>query len=99
MITEEKTVTVPVVREEIVIEKQVFDGKEQSQADTIRIPISEEHIEITKHPVILENVSIDNKQFHEMKQIETTLKKEKLHVKTTGDDKFIHNQTEDTQTP
>jgi len=96
IINEEKTITVSVVREELVIEKQIFNGKEDSQTNTIRIPISEEHIEIIKHPVVLENVDIYNKEFQDIKQIESTLKKEKLSIKTTGDAKVIDNQQKDT---
>jgi len=96
IINEEKTITVSVVREELVIEKQLFNGKDAGQLDTIRIPISEEHIEIIKHPVILENVDIYNKEFQDIKQIEAILKKEKLRIQTTGDAKVIDNQQKDT---
>jgi len=96
IINEEKTITVSVVREELVIENQLFNDKEDDQLDTIRIPISEEHIEIIKHPVVLENVDIYNKEFQDIKQIEATLKKEKLRIQTTGDAKVIDNQQKDT---
>jgi len=95
IIKTEKTIKVPILREELVIEKHVFNGKEADQTDIIRIPISEEHIQIIKNPVILENVDIYNKQFQDIKHIEAILKKEKLHIQTTRDAKVIDNQPED----
>jgi len=93
IINEEKTIKVPVIREELVIEKHVFSDKENEHVDTIRIPISEEHIEIIKHPANLENVNIYNKQFQDIKQVEVALKKEKLKIQTNGDAKVIDNQS------
>ncbi|AOY77914.1 YsnF/AvaK domain-containing protein [Clostridium formicaceticum] len=94
-IKEEKTITVPVIREEIIIEKKFLDDKDHEHTDTIRIPITEEHIEITKHPVVLENVDIYNKKSQDIKQIEVTLKKEKLRIQTHGDAKVIDDQADD----
>lgn len=86
--TVEKTITVPVTREELVIEKKALNtetlDKTNKNIETIRIPISEERIEIKKHPVILEDVEIYNRQFQKIEHIKETLKKEKLNVKTTG---------------
>lgn len=83
--TEEKTITVPVVHEELVIEKRIL-GQE---AETIRIPIKEERIEIVKHPVALEDVSYYINQYETTKHIEETLKREKLHIETDGDIEVI----------
>ncbi|GIM27733.1 hypothetical protein CPJCM30710_03990 [Clostridium polyendosporum] len=95
--TVEKNITVPVTREELVIEKKVLNTDSPDQTnnhiETIRIPISEERIEVTKHPVILEDVEIYNHQFQEIEHIKETLKKEKLHVKTTGKSKVINKKT------
>jgi uncharacterized protein (TIGR02271 family) len=84
---EEKQITVPITREELVIEKKkanpqgLFDG----EIETIRIPLSEERIEITKHPVTLEDVEIYKNQFEEIQHINETVKEEKLHIQTIGD--------------
>ena len=51
IIKEDKTITVPIVREELVIENQRANNK---GFETIRIPINEEQIEVIKHPMVLE---------------------------------------------
>jgi uncharacterized protein (TIGR02271 family) len=88
-ITEEKKITVPVLHEYLIISKKSLASnageEEDISNDTIRIPISEEQIDISKHKVILEDVKISKHQFEDIKHIEVTLKKEKLHMDTTGD--------------
>jgi uncharacterized protein (TIGR02271 family) len=79
--TEEKTFTVPVTREELVIEKRFLP---EGKTEIIRIPIKEERVEIVKHPVALEDVTYHIEEFQENKCIEETLKKEKLKVQTEG---------------
>jgi uncharacterized protein (TIGR02271 family) len=79
--TEEKTFTVPVSREEFVIEKKFLA---EDKTETIRIPIREERVEIVKHPVALEDVTYHIEEFQENKSINEILKKEKLKVQTEG---------------
>lgn len=97
ILREEKVITVPVIREELVIQKKTLDPKSQGEingcTDTIRIPISEERIDIKKNKITLEDVKIYKHQFQDIKSIEVKLKKEKLHVKTTGNPKVIPKQS------
>ncbi|MBW9172072.1 YsnF/AvaK domain-containing protein [Clostridium estertheticum] len=83
--TEKKTFTVPVKREEIVIKKKVLASADSEiknmPTEIIRIPLSEEHVEFTKHKVNLEEVSIYKQQIQDIKHIEETLKREALKVK------------------
>lgn len=88
-LTEEKKITVPVTREELVIENKDL---EKNQTETIRIPLSEEQVEVVKYPVILENVAISRREFQDTQCIEETLKKEKLHLETTGDVKILDKE-------
>lgn len=94
VVTEERNITVPVKREELVIENNVFDSqvndKEEENTETIRIPIREERIDIHKQPVNLENVSFSKQQFEEVKHINETLKKEVPHISVSGDAKIVH---------
>ncbi|MCB2358035.1 YsnF/AvaK domain-containing protein [Clostridium estertheticum] len=93
--TEEKTFTVPVKREELVIKKKVLvsDDSEIKNMPTeiIRIPLSEEHVEFTKQKVNLEEVSIYKQQIQDIKHIEETLKREALKVKISDSLKFLDN--------
>jgi uncharacterized protein (TIGR02271 family) len=79
--TEEKTFTVPVTREELVIEKRLLP---EGKTEIIRIPIKEERFEIVRHPVALEDVTYHIEEFQENKYIQEILKKERLKVQTEG---------------
>jgi uncharacterized protein (TIGR02271 family) len=98
VVTEIKRIEVPVVREELVIEKKILDAKSLDQqaehTETIRIPISEERIEITKQLTALEDISIYKNTFEEIVQIDETLKKEILDVNTTGSPIVIERQAD-----
>src|ERR1700719_3018480 len=61
--TEEKQISVPVTREELIIEKKSLN--DHGKIETMRIPLSEERIQITKHPVVIENVEIYKNQIEE----------------------------------
>ncbi|MEC2078072.1 YsnF/AvaK domain-containing protein [Metabacillus fastidiosus] len=77
VVEEQKTFTVPIKREEMVIEA----GDEEE----FRIPLKEEEIQINKHPVQLNEVSITTRQIQEMKQIKEKLKKETADVEVAGE--------------
>jgi len=85
---EEKSFTVPVEREELVIEKKALASATQEHregpTEVIRIRLSEEQVEFTKHKVALEDVSIYKQEIEEIKRIEETLKKEALRVNISG---------------
>ncbi|MCB2338915.1 YsnF/AvaK domain-containing protein [Clostridium estertheticum] len=93
--TEEKTFTVPVKREELVIKKKVLASADSEiknmPTEIIRIPLSEEHVEFTNHKVNLEEVSIYKQQIQDIKHIEETLKREALKVKISDSLKFLDN--------
>lgn len=96
ILREEKNIIVPVTREELVIEKKVLDkepsNKINEHTETIRIPISEERIEVIKHPVVKEEVAIYSRQLHETEHFEETLKKEKICLKTIGNPRIIDKE-------
>ena len=96
VLTEEKNIAIPVKREELVIEKTVFDSQSDNKSDahteTIRIPISEERIDIHKQPVALEEVSVGKHQYEEVKEITETLKKEMPHINIKGDAKIVDKE-------
>lgn len=98
VITEEKSFSVPVSREELVIEKKAagpdtknIDGE---NLETIRIPLTEEQVDVAKRPVTLEDVSIHSNVYQETQHIEENLKKEAAFVETDGDVKIIDKKNE-----
>lgn len=93
--TEDKTFTVPVRREELVIKKKILTSDypdiKNMPTENIRILLSEEHVEFTKHKVNLEEVSIYKQEIQDIKHIEETLKREELKVKISDSLKFLDN--------
>ncbi|MDQ0201503.1 YsnF/AvaK domain-containing protein [Neobacillus ginsengisoli] len=95
VIKEEKTIVVPVTREILVIENKIFDSDNINEnTKTIQIPISEERIEVIKHPTVLEDIKIYKRQFPKIEHVVTTLKSEKVHVKIIGNAKIKDNETQ-----
>lgn len=94
VIEEKKNITVPVTREELVIEKRVVDTKNPDKLalpkKVFRIPVSTERIEITKHPVFLNNVSIYKHKFQETECVDETIKKDKVHMVVTGEPEIVN---------
>ncbi len=82
--TEHKTITVPVQREELVIERhKVTDGKVVSGAmteDEIRIPLKEEKVHVTKEAVVKEEVSIGTRKVQGSETVTGDVRKEELIV-------------------
>ncbi|HYX51689.1 MAG TPA: YsnF/AvaK domain-containing protein [Ktedonobacteraceae bacterium] len=99
IITEEKTFTVPVTREELVIER--FPGSTQSSdlssyededlsealidGGTLRIVLREERVHVEKQTVVKEEIFISKRQIQETQHIEETLRKEEAHIERVGD--------------
>jgi uncharacterized protein (TIGR02271 family) len=92
-ITEEKTIVVPLTREELIIEKKNLEknsSKKNNENEVIRIPINEERFEIVKHKVALEDVSVYLHQFQDKVHIDEILKKEMLKIETEGNAKVLN---------
>ncbi|KHF38893.1 YsnF/AvaK domain-containing protein [Halalkalibacter okhensis] len=77
VVKDNKTITVPIKRQEMVIET--------ANEDEIRIPIKEEEIEIHKHPVKINEVSVENRQIEENVTVTEKLKKEVAHLDVEGE--------------
>jgi uncharacterized protein (TIGR02271 family) len=92
VIEEQRTVHVPVMREEVYVERiPVVDGQYDSRPFTtdtedeiIRIPITEERIEVTKRPVVVEEVIVGKQKIQEIKQVQDTIKKEEAQIEHAG---------------
>jgi len=86
--TEHKTVEVPVEREEVVIERRPASGrsaKGDMGEDEIVIPVKEEHVSVTKTPVVTEEVSVGKRKVRDTQHVAETVRKEELKVDRDGD--------------
>jgi uncharacterized protein (TIGR02271 family) len=98
VITEEKTITVPVTREELIIERRPPSPRSSDQpvleskvldellkvGGPIKIVLYEEQVSIEKHPVVKEEILIGKRQIQETRHISDTLKREEVHIERIG---------------
>ena len=85
IITEHQRVDVPLQREELVIERRPVAGSTTAagtigEAETIRVPLSEERATVSKNTVVTEDVSIGKKVLTDTKTVDADVKKEQLKV-------------------
>lgn len=91
IVTETKSIDVPVTREEIVIERHAVNNSVTGNADfnekdqEIRIPVMEEQVTIEKTPVVREEVEIGRRSVTETEHLTGTVQREELRVDNQGD--------------
>ncbi len=93
VITEMKTVEIPVTREEIVIERRALDGvardgeisaRNFGETEEIRIPVSEEHIRVEKKVVPREEVRISKQRITETETVSEEVRREEARIESEG---------------
>ncbi len=90
VITEQKTINVPVTREEVVIERHAVTGGQIDnstpigEGETIRIPVSEEQVNVTKSTVVTGEVAIGKRAVTETQQVTDTIRHEEAHIEREG---------------
>jgi uncharacterized protein (TIGR02271 family) len=89
VVTEHKTLDVPVTREEVVVERRPASGTASASdirpGQEIRIPVKEEKVSVEKHPVVTEEVRVAKQQVTETEKVSGTVRKEKVEVEKEGD--------------
>ena len=95
IIEERKTVDVPVLREEVVIERKSFDNEESdspiTDEETIKIPVSEERVDVDKHTVVTGEISAHKHAIEDTAHIDETLKREEARVNRIGNPDVVDN--------
>ncbi|QCJ41864.1 YsnF/AvaK domain-containing protein [Bacillus sp. S3] len=93
VVEEQKTVHVPVTHEEVYVERQEVGGRTADTTtpigsdETIHVPIVEEKVEVSKKPVVTEELVIGKRQVTETEQVTDNIKREEAKVETEGDAK------------
>lgn len=99
IIEERKELDVPITREEVVIERRALDNTSSDSPicneETIRIPVSEEKIDVEKRTVITGEVSAHKRSIEETEHINETLKREEARVNRIGDADIIDTDMND----
>ena len=82
VVTEHRTIEVPVQREEIVIERQAPTGE---PIEEIRIPVSEEQVTVEKRLVVKEEVTVGKRVVEGIERVGGEVRKEVIRVEREGD--------------
>ena len=98
IVTEQQTLNVPVTREEVVVERRSLAedataaGEPIGQEESIRIPIREERVNVTKEPVTTGEVEISKREVRENRQFSDTVRREEARLEKEGDVPIIDSE-------
>ncbi|WP_059171363.1 YsnF/AvaK domain-containing protein [Bacillus sp. FJAT-27445] len=97
VVEERESVNVPVSREEVYVERRQVDGLEADAGEigddeTIRVPIVEEKVEVTKRPVVTEELVIGKKEVQSTERVVENVKREEAHIESEGETDFDENR-------
>jgi uncharacterized protein (TIGR02271 family) len=90
VVEEQRTLDVPVTREEVHIESHVVDrpATDTSQAfqeGTISVPVREEDVQVRKEVRVAEELEIDKTAVQDTERVSDTVRKEVVNVEQVGD--------------
>ncbi len=89
VVSEQRTIDVPVTREEVVIERRPVEhraaqGRIGEETETIRVPLREEQVTVEKVPVVTEEISVGKRTVQETQQVSGTVRHEEARVENQG---------------
>ena len=90
VIEDEQTVEVPVSREEVYIERRAVNdetaaGEVFDDGENIHIPVMEERLEVTKRPVVSEEIIVGKREVHDTETVSETVRREEAEIDRTDD--------------
>jgi uncharacterized protein (TIGR02271 family) len=86
VITENQTIEVPVMREELVLERVAVSGNTPApsanigRSQEIRVPLSEEKVRVEKQPVLREEINVGKREVQDVATLSGDLRHEELRV-------------------
>jgi len=92
--TENKTLEVPVQREEVVIERTPVHGRTATEGisagdvcegEEVRIPVREDQVNVSKEAVVTEEVKVGKRTVQDTEKVTGQVRKEEVKVDQTGD--------------
>jgi uncharacterized protein (TIGR02271 family) len=92
VVSEERTLEVPVTREEVVVERRPAAKGQRAagdidDAEEIRIPVMEEEVHVEKTPVVREEVTLKKRQVQGTQEVSDTVRREEARIEQSGDAK------------
>ena len=98
VLTEQKTLEVPVEHEEVVVERRPPTGEPGTSdikpGEEIRIPVRKEQVTVEKESVVKEEVKVSKRTIQNTEQFSGEVHKEVVHVEGEGEVKIQGNEAE-----
>ncbi|MBC2724727.1 YsnF/AvaK domain-containing protein [Desulfosporosinus sp.] len=98
IIEEQRSVDVPVMREEVVIERRALNNEQTdspiADEDAIRIPVSQEKVIVDKYTVVTGEILARKNIVEDTKHIDETLRHEEGRVNKYGNPDVIESVTD-----
>jgi len=89
VVTESKTVEVPVTREEVTLERRPVNepvrGDIDDEGKEIRVPITEEQVSVEKRPVVREEVRVNKRAVQDTEHVSGQVRREEVDIEEAGD--------------
>jgi len=90
VVEEQRTIDVPVQREEVFVERRPAGGRDATgpigQSDqVIEVPVMEEQVSVEKRPVVTEEIRLGKREVQDTEQVSGTVRREEARVETSGD--------------
>lgn len=98
VVEEERTMDVPVSREEVFVERHPVDRRpadqpiSETESQTIDVPVREERVEVEKRPVVYEEVGVGKRAVEDTQTVSDTVRREELRTSDKGDVE-VHGDT------
>lgn len=89
VVSEQKTIDVPVTHEEVYVERRPGSGQVSDtpigQDETIRVPVREEQVDVTKQTVQTGEVVVGKRPVTETEEYSDTIRREEVQINREGD--------------
>jgi uncharacterized protein (TIGR02271 family) len=90
VVSEQRTLEVPVTREEVTIERHPVErrpaeGAIGEQDETIRVPVHEEQVSVEKRAVVTEEIGVGKRIVQETQEVSGTVRREEARIESEGD--------------
>lgn len=97
VVSEIKTIDVPVTHEEVIIERHAVSGVAASNADfteeTIRVPVMDEQVVVDKNAFVTEEVSLGKREVTETQRVTDTVRREEARVENADNVDVLNRGT------
>ena len=99
VIEEQRNIDVPVTHEEVYVERRAVDPRTSDapvgQNESIRVPVSEEQVNVTKNTVTTGEVEVGKRAVTENQRVSDTVRREEARVERDGDPRVQINDAID----